>query len=154
MDSSILDKAAESFGQWQARLVFEKKFHKKTGRADRRKIIQAVRERQKELKKAVTNGPQGLGRYLRGQLAPDADQEIEAPFLPRDLTASEYQQPPLELEEELGRAWQEQITPRVASMPHFWLLCHIEWIEECRLGDDGAKLTQAFLAGQRRGDIR
>ena len=154
MDSSILDRAAESFGEWQSRLVFEKKFHKKTSHADRRKIIRAVRERQKELKKAVTNGPQGLGRYLRSQLALGADEEIEAPRLPRKLTPSEYQQPPLELEEELGRAWQVKIPPRVASMPHFWLLCHIRWIEACRLGDDGPKLSQAFLAGQRRGDIR
>ncbi len=153
MDNSTLDRAAESFGQWQAKLIFEKKYHKKKSRAERRKIIRAVRERQKELKKAVTNGPRGLGRYLRGQIGLGADEEIEAPLLPRKLTPSEYQQPPLELEEELGGEWQKQIKPRVASMPHFWFLCHIKWIEGYRLGDDGAKLTGAFLAGQRRGNI-
>ena len=109
-----------------------------------------IRERQTELIAAVADGPTELVRYLRTKLRLASDQKIDAPPFPRpELTPSEYKDPPVQLEEELGTAWKDVLEHRaaLASSPLFWLLCHIVWIEEGRLGVDGLALEEALLSG-------
>lgn len=152
MDRSTLNQADERFGRWQQGIVFEKKYHKKTKGPDLRKIKGGIRDRQKELRKAVSAGTDSLGAYLRKQLGLNDSHPINAPTLDRQLTPQEFVGPPVELEMELGAAWQEEITPQHAAMPHFWLLCHIKWIEQGKLGDSGSLLKEALLRGPRRGN--
>ena len=152
MDRNTLNQAEEHFGAWQQGIVFEKKYHKKTAGSDLRKIKGRIRERQKELRKAVSEGPDSLAAYLRNQLGLEDSHAIKAPTLDRQLTPQEYVNPPVELELELGAAWREEITPQHAAMPHFWLLCHIKWIEQGKLGDSGALLREALLSGPGRGN--
>lgn len=59
----------------------------------------------------------------------------------------------MELGEELGAAWKDVLEHRaaLASSPLFWLLCHIVWIEEGRLGADGLALEEALLSVQPEG---
>ncbi|MDE2762399.1 MAG: hypothetical protein OXQ94_03905 [Gemmatimonadota bacterium] len=152
MDRNTLNQAEKRFGGWQQRIVFEKKYHKKTKGPDLRKIKGGIRERQKELRKAVSEGPDSLGAYLRNQLGLAKSHPLNAPTLDRQLTPQEFVNPPVELEMELGAAWRQKITPRDAAMPHFWLLCHINWIEQGKLGDSGNLLNEALLSGPRRGN--
>ena len=152
MDRNTLNHAEERFGRWQQGIVFEKKYHKKTKGSDLRKIKGVIRDRQKELRSAVSEGPDRLGAYLRKQLGLTDSHPINAPTLDRQLTQQEFVNPPVELEMELGAAWREKITPQHAAMPHFWLLCHIKWIEQGKLGDSGNLLNAALLSGPRRGN--
>ena len=152
MDRNTLNHAEERFGGWQQGIVFEKKYHKNTKGSDLRKIKGGIRDRQKELRKAVSEGPASLGAYLRNQLGLTDSHPINAPTLGRRLTPQEFVSPPVELEMELGAAWREEITPQHAAMPHFWLLCHIKWIEQGKLGDSGNLLNEALLGGPRRGN--
>ena len=76
----------------------------------------------------------------------------EHPAFPRTaLTPNEYLNPPVLLERELGRAWAESVSARRASQPAFWLLCHIEWIEQERLGS--GDLTTTLLAAPSNPDL-
>lgn len=152
MDRKTLNQAEERFGGWQQGIVFEKKHHKKTKSSDLRKIKGGIRDRQQKLKGAVSEGPDRLDAYLRNQLGLMDSHPINAPTLDRRLTPQEFVNPPVELEMELGAAWREKITPQQAAMPHFWLLCHINWIEQGKLGDTGSLLKQALLDGRRRGN--
>lgn len=153
MDRNTLNQAEERFGGWQQGIVFEKKHHKKTKSPELRKIKGVIRDRQKELRKAVSEGPDSLGAYLRKQLGLTDSHPINAPTLDRRLTPQEFVNPPVELEMELGAEWREEITPRHAAMPHFWLLCHIKWIEQGKLGDSGNQLNEALRSGPRRGNV-
>lgn len=152
MDRSTLNQADERFGRWQQGMVFEKKYYKKTKVSDVRKIKGGIRDRQKDLKRAVSECPDSVGAYLRKQLGLTDSHPINAPALDRQLTPQEFVNPPVELEMELGTTWREEITPRHAAMPHFWLLCHIKWIEQGKLGDSGHLLREALLRGPRRGN--
>lgn len=64
--------------------------------------------------------------------------------MPGDL-----REPSIDLERELAAAWREHVRPRLAAQPLFWLLCHIEWIEQGCFGVGGSRLAQAFTAGHR-----
>ena len=146
MKNETVERAEAPFSAWQRGVVFEKKYHRHRpdeGRAVRDK----VEARQKALLAAVAGGPTALGPYLRQRLRLDAKAAIQAPAMPRwALTVNEYVEPPLELEMELGRAWAAEIAPGQASKPVFWLLAHIEWIEEGRLGT--GDLRDALTAGR------
>ena len=134
MTETVLSKAEARFGAWQRGLVFEKKRYKRLadkGEAERAEIS----KRQQALHVAVVGGPNSLGTYLRRELGLGLEDRIDAPPLTRpQLTVSEYLNPPVELEEELGRAWTDEIPARLAAQPVFWATCHIEWIEQGRLG--------------------
>ena len=150
MDRSILDRAAAPFGVWQRELVFEKK--KYASRKDEGEVIRRdVSARQRELLAAVSKGPVALGRYLRGKLGVGEKVAIGAPVFQRPkLTPGEYVNPPVPLETELGAAWADDVSPKEASRSVFWLLSHIEWIEQGRLGG-AAALKEALLEGPGRG---
>ena len=76
----------------------------------------------------------------------ELDETIEAPDIPRPrLTSSEYQNPPLELEQELGESWEHLIQRGSACQPVFWLTCHINWVEQGKLGTRGFELKKALL---------
>lgn len=140
ISDDILSRAEARFGPWQRSMVFERKRY--THRTDRGASEQAnTRLRQKQLIRAVQAGPVSLGGYLRKQLGLGSGDRIGAPELTRSaLTVNEYLNPPIELEAELGRAWADKIKPRRASQPVFWLLCHIDWIEQRRLGSGDLSL--------------
>ena len=149
MNRNLIRRTDASFTEWQRALIFERKRHGKWEDAPD-EVTGPIRERQSELVEAVTDGPHELARYLRSRLGLESDQKIEAPPFPRpELTPSEYKAPPVELEEELGRAWNDALEHRaaLASSPLFWLLCHVVWIEEGRLGADGLALEEALLSG-------
>ena len=157
MNRSLIGRADAHFTRWQRGLIFERKIHGKWEEAPV-EVTGPVRERQTELIDAVMEGPSELVRYLRTQLGLEGRQKIEAPPFPRELTPSEYKDPPVELEEELGTAWRDALEHRaaLASSPLYWLLCHIAWIDEGRLGPDGLALEDALLSGTdaREGRIR
>lgn len=149
MNRSLVRRTDAPFTEWQRGLIFEPKRHGQWEEAPS-EVTGPIRERQSELVAAVTDGPTELVRYLRSRLRLEGDQKIEAPPFPRpELTPSEYKDPPVELEEELGTAWKDALEHRaaLASSPLFWLLCHIVWIEEGRLGADGLALEEALLSG-------
>ena len=134
MRNETIDRAEAPFGAWQREIVFEAKYHRH--RTDKGQSVQdEVGVRQEELLAAVRGGPTAFVPYLRRRLRLDTKASIRAPTLPRRaLTVNEYVNPPLELEVELGRAWADEITPSQASKPVFWLLAHIDWISQGRLG--------------------
>lgn len=149
MNRNLVRRADAPFTRWQRGLIFEAKIHGKWEDAPS-EVTEPIRQRQLELVDAAREGPAELARYLRVQLDLEGDQRLEAPPFPRrELTPSEYKDPPVELEKELGAAWKDELEHRaaLASSPLFWLLCHIIWIEEGRLGRDGLALEEALLAG-------
>ena len=141
----LVDKCGTAFSSWQSQIIFEKKKH---GKPDHnREVVEQVRDRQEELAAEIDKGPRQLGAYLRRVLKLGVGDEVDALPFPREcLTPSEFVKPPIELEEELGRSWQAQaLPPRLASQPVFWLLCHIVWIEQGRLGDSGHLVRAALM---------
>ena len=149
MKDGILRKAEVRFGTWQRSMVFEKKRYKhRADKGDSERAI--VRRRQEILTNAVQGGPWLLGRYLRDELGVGRDTTIGALPLTRSaLTVNEYLTPPMELEAELGRSWADKVRPRRASKSVFWLLCHIVWIEQGRLGT--GDLSDCLLNGPGKG---
>ena len=154
MNSALLGRAEAPFSEWQQGIVFEAKRYKnrKDGGASVRRKVSA---RQRELEEAVGSGPNGLADYLRDKLGLTPRDPIGAPVFPRAaITAGEYVNPPLQLETELGEAWSAAsdgvapVTPRLASRPAFWLLCHIEWIAQHRFG--AGNLAECFMAAPNR----
>ena len=65
-------------------------------------------------------------------------------FHARRLLQTNSRDPPRELENELAQAWRGQMQPAQASQPVFWLLCHIDWLEQDRFGAD--RLASSFTA--------
>ena len=145
----LVRKANAGFTRWQRGLIFEAKIHGKWDNAPAH-VKEPIEQRQTELIGATTDGPVQLSRYLRTQLDLEPDEKIETlPFPRRALTPDEYREPPVELEEELGNAWKSVLEGLrgLSSSPLFWLLCHVAWIEEGRIGDNGSSLEQALLSG-------
>ena len=149
MNSQLLDAAGPKFSQWQRSIVFDQGRHGKPNKQNRT-VWEPIRERQDELQSAIKAGNASLGAYLRKALHIGRE-KIGAPEFPRDqLTPDEFRIPPVELEHELWTAW-TGVRPRLASRPVFWLLCHIEWIEQGRFGQAGHRLEDALVGGQGRG---
>ena len=132
---------AEAFGAWQVDLIWIKR-RPRAGKQNLERKRTAVHSRQLQLRDAVTEGPAAAARYLRRVLELENEEFAGLPALPRRLTPGEYLKPPLELEAEIGDAWcrrpnpVDQVTPRNAARPVFWLVCHIGWLEQGLLGDD------------------
>ena len=133
---------AEAFGAWQVDLIWMKR-QPRAGKQELERKRTAVHSRQLELRSAVTGGAATMARYLRRVLSLENEELAGLPALPRRLTSGEYLKPPLELEAEIGDAWgcrgpnsANQVTPRNAAQPLFWLVCHIGWLEQGLLGDD------------------
>lgn len=146
INREALDKARSQFSAWQRGLVFEKKRFRNRSAAEAKKARAKILNRQKALRDAVVGGPLELGRYLRHEMGLEPNDKIGAPNIPRaSLTPSEYQNPPLELEQELGATWEHLIQRGPASQPVFWLTCHIDWIEQGKLGPRGFDLKNALL---------
>lgn len=147
----LADRCGTAFSRWQSQVVFDQRKHGKPARHNR-EIVERVKVRQEELASEVGKGPRQLGAYLRRVLKLGVGDEIDALSFPRDrLTPNEFVRPPVELEEELGRSWQA-LPPRLASRPVFWLLCHVAWIEEGRLGDSGILVRAALMDDPRAKD--
>ena len=150
---ALLDKSGTAFSRWQQELIFEQKKHGKPGRHNHA-VREQVRSRQNNLESAIAQGHRALGSYLRNVLGLGSGDEIKALLFPREqITSSEFDNPPAELEEELGTAWQD-LPPRLASQPLFWLLCHVAWIEEGRFGETGHLLRAALTGGKRSLEAR
>ena len=146
---ALLDKSGTAFSSWQEGIIFDQRKHGKPGDHNR-EIVERVRNRQEKLVSAISGGPGALAVYLRGVLGLGLGDPIEALPFPRErITPSEFLNPPVELEEELGAAW-EGLPPRLASQPLFWLLCHVAWIAEERFGDAGNLLNAALTGDVRR----
>lgn len=134
MNVGLLGRVEAPFATWQRSLVFEPKRYGRAanpGTSEKDRIHRC----QEQLEAAVFGGPQPAAEYLRGVLELRPGEEIRGPGFTRSmLTPGEYQNPPILLEQELGKLWAKQISPRLASRPCFWLLCHIDWIERGTLG--------------------
>lgn len=140
----LVDKCGTAFSSWQSQIVFDQRKHGKPSRHNQA-IVEKVRGQQEELASEIDKGPRQLSAYLRRVLKLGVGDEIDALPFPRDrLTPGEFVKPPVELEEELGRSWQA-LPPRLASLPVFWLLCHVAWIKEGRLGDSGHLVRAALM---------
>ncbi len=132
---------AEAFGEWQVDLIWMKR-QPHMGEDELEKKRAAVGSCQRELHSAVTDGAAATARYLRRVLSLEEQTLVGLPTLPRRLTPGEYLKPPLELEAEIGDGWCQQpnranlLTPRNAARPLFWLVCHINWLEQGLLGDE------------------
>ena len=150
MDDDILRTVEAPFSAWQQAIVFDAKRYK--GRKDGGESIKKeIRVRQQDLETAVCEGPSVLGQYLRDKIG-IADGRIDAPSFPRQaLSINEYRDPPRELEAELGSAWASAVSPRWASRAFFWLVCHVDWIEQGRLGD--GNLSPMLMEGGRDGEL-
>ena len=147
----LADKCGTAFSNWQSQIVFDQRKYGKPARHNQ-EIVERVRDRQEKLASEVDKGPRQLGAYLRRVLKLGVGDEIDALPFPRDcLTPHEFVRPPIELEEELGRSWQA-LPPRLASRPVFWLLCHVAWIEQGRLGDSGHLVRAALMDDPRAKD--
>lgn len=147
MNNNLIDAASPKFTSWQKEIVFDKGRHGDP-EARNRHVWEPIRARQEALQSAVKGGHEKLGAYLR-QALHIGQEAIGAPEFPRsELTPDECQNPPIELERELWAAWSE-LKPRLASRPVYWLLCHVEWIEQGRFGKGGHQLEAAL--GSRRG---
>lgn len=147
MINTLIDAAGPKFTSWQEKIVFDRGRH---GHPDRKNqhVWMPIRARQEELQAAIRGGHEALGAYLRRVLH-ISNRALDALELPRrELTPDECQAPPIELERELWEAWRG-LKPRLASRPVFWLLCHVEWIEQGRFGKTGHRLAAAL--GSRRG---
>ena len=151
MNEHVLKNVEASFNEWQRAIVFDAKRYKR--RKDKGASIQQETEnRQEVLEQAVCDGPEALGQYLRKELGVGGDERIHAPPFPREaLSLNEYRDPPRELETELGSAWEDTVSPQWASQPFFWLLCHLDWIEQGRLGQ--GNLCPMLMEGGRDGDL-
>ena len=140
----LVDKCGTAFSSWQRDIVFDQRKHGKPARHNRA-TVEKVRGRQEELASEIDKGPRQLGAYLRRVLGLGVGDQIDALPFPRDrLTPGEFVKPPFELEVELGRTWRN-LPPRLASQPVFWLLCHVAWIEQSRLGDSGHSVRAALM---------
>ena len=91
---------------------------------------------QKEFIAAIDGGKETLPAYLRRELR--LDRSLPIVPLHRKLSPGEVATPSLELEQELWEHWKETlpIYPREASLPIFWCVAYIQWIEDGSLGDD------------------
>lgn len=147
----LVDKCGTAFSSWQSRIIFDQRKHGKPA-PHNRDILEKVRGRQEELASEVDKGPRQLGAYLRRVLKLGVGDEVDALPFPRDsLTPKEFVKPPVELEEKLGKSWQA-LPPRLASRPVFWLLCHVAWIEQGRLGDSRHLIHAALMEDPRAKD--
>ncbi len=145
MDRHLLERTGSRFDEWQRGIIFQSTRHGKWTAADPR-ITNPIRKRQEELQAAISAGAHALSAYLRKKLQ-ISQGELGAPRFPRPrLTPREFQDPPLELEEELGKAW-IGLRTSLTSQPLFWLLCHIDWLEQGRFDVTGHHLAEAFTAG-------
>lgn len=126
----------QQFSDWQRSLAVRGK--------DTPAIVQ---ERQEELHQRVGAGPAAFAAYLRAALDLTPDEVIDAPRLPRPVTATEYHDPPLELERTLHQSWSNTVCARDAARPLFWMLAHIHWLEAGSLGD---RIDAALLRGGSR----
>ena len=122
----------QCFSNWQRGLTTDK----------RTQSSQEVKDRQDELIASVRQGSASLGKYLRTQLGIDAGTEIEAPLLPRQVSAAEFRNPPFQLERELYERWTNQLNANQASQPLIWTHWHVHWIEQ---GQFGERLDEALL---------
>lgn len=142
--NDLINKVGVDFTKWQKDLIFEVKIHGK--RKDVPETVETIEKRQVELHNAAAAGPDELGKYLRDVLELGTDEQIDAPALSRErLTPSEFREPPVELEKELNGCWEGKIDRHLASQPVFWFLCHIEWIEQCKIGETGTALQECLF---------
>ncbi len=145
----VIGRIGNAFSRWQRGIVSK---GVKRGMV-MEPAVAGVQKSQSDLEAAVAGGHRTLGRYLRDSLALAPADEIAALPFPRPrLTPGEFKDPPVELEVELGEAW-DNLSPRLASQPVFWLLCHVKWIEEGRFGNSGYRLRETLTLGGRDRDI-
>ena len=131
MREQLLDLTAMPFTRWQQSLVV------RDADLATEQDREALAARQTMLKSALDGGADVVAAYLREHLEINDGVAIDAPPFPRErLTPSELREPPAELELEIADAWRTTFSPAFASRPLFWLLCHIEWLEQGRFGPD------------------
>ena len=131
--NQLIPAVEQHFSDWQRKL------------ATRGKTVPAsAADRQRELHSVVAEGPLAFAAYLRDRLGLRPGGSIDAPALPGPIDASEYRDPPFNLERTLSKSWDGQIRRRDASRPVFWTLAHIRWLEEGQLGD---QIEETLLRG-------
>jgi len=142
--SSLADEGLrDRYGEWVAKLIWIARDERHRNEAERERRHRQVTERQRELRRAIGGGHNATAAWLRGQLGLEESGTlvIEAPRLPRPMTADEFIEPPFELERAIGEALSAEVSTRDAARPWFWLLCHIAWLER---GDIAGNVRRAF----------
>ena len=134
----------QRFSDWQRSLTLWDR---------RNQSAKAVHERQLELRDAVHRGSATFSAYLTDELGLTAAVEGDAPALPRPLDASEFRDPPFQLERQIYEAWRGVVTARFASQPLFWTRNHAVWIQQGLLGEQlAAALLGALQSGKPMGN--
>lgn len=144
---TMLDLPTVPFTRWQRGLVSRNRLREDEASAAR------IAERQGELAQAMTGGAQSLASYLRRKLDLVGNDLSGALALPRQLTAEEAFEPPLDLEAELHEAWSGQVVSGQASQPAYWTVCHIPWLEEGLLGNDPVATFSTKTPGKRNPNL-
>lgn len=137
------ERLRDRYGEWVAKLIWIARHERHRNDAERQRRHRQVTERQRELRRVIGGDPKATAGWLRAQLGLEEPGTlmIEAPQLPRRLTADEFIEPPFELEQEIGEALSAEVTARDAARPWFWLVCHIAWLER---GDIAGNVQRAF----------
>ncbi len=148
VDQALLDQVQDAYIRWQRGIIVEQKRLRKMGPAQAKRARERIRRRQRELRRAVDAGAADLGSYLRSALGLGHDLTFRVLPLPGGVTAAQYRYPSLALEEEVGRLWRDRVHANLACRPVFWMLCHIQWIEEGCLGWGGPELARALCEGR------
>lgn len=117
-------------------LVFKGSAHGERGSKEYKEAEQAITARQGVAIDAAKQGVDEFASYLREMLEIEPTEELGTPDLPRSLTSSEFIDPPLGVERELGSMLLPLVTAREASQPLVWTLLHIGWLEAGSLGND------------------
>ena len=135
------------FTRWQQSLVSRNR------RREEESSTARITERQEELALAMSDGAQSLASYLRMQLNLVGYDLTGALALPRQLTAEEAFEPPLDLEMELHEAWNGKVASGQASQPAYWTVCHIPWLEDGLLGNDPIATFSTKTPGKQNSNL-
>ena len=144
---TMLDLPSLPFTRWQQSLVSRNR------RREEESSTARITERQEELAQAMSGGAQALASYLRMCLNLVGYDLTGALALPRQLTAEEAFEPPLDLEAELYEAWKGQVVSGQASQPAYWTVCHIPWLEDGLLGNDPIATFSTKTPGKRNSNL-
>ena len=131
--------------EWRVRLIYGDKTEGGSKKEKEKRRRGSQERHQQELRDALSGDAKQFTDYLRRQLQVEDALLAPLPDLPHPLTASEFRNPCLEVEQVLAAYWGGQIHAREASTPAFWNLCHLKWLEAGSI--DGA--PQATLAGSK-----
>lgn len=144
--SLLAEQVIDRHRDWQKQLIYEGKYYAGKPKEQVEQVKKGVAHRQQELAIAVEGGTESARDYLLNSLGLKAitDAKVDVPELVCELTPGEMSALPRHVEEQLGMAWDESVSPAMAAESAFWAVCHAKWMSEGKFGND---LPRVFLLG-------